>query len=195
MGTHRAASRPGPQSPLELRQVGLKGLTALPNASRRPGRTRKATQWGVVQDQACLCFPQEEVRLTRMYANVCVLTHRSHRQTHTHTHTNRGKCSSVAPFSQIQAWRASRRGSLQHLEGAARALCTPRAGQTSVNSLPQVPCAEPGGQAPSTPPGSGQTWAVPSSPPRSPATTEAHQHGVSAQVYFGKQRIEQRLRK
>lgn len=64
VGTHRAASSPGPQSPLELRQVGLKGLTALPNASRRPGRTRKATQWGVVQDQAC--FPQGEVHLTRM---------------------------------------------------------------------------------------------------------------------------------
>ena len=156
--THRAASSPGPQSPLQLRQVGLKGLAALPNALRRPGRTHKVTvchfgsRWDVVQDQACVYFPQEEVHFTRMYANVCILTHRSHRQTHTHMRTNRCKRSSVAPFSQIQARRASRRGSLQHLEGTERALCTPRAGQASKHSPPpHVPRAEPGGQAPCTP--------------------------------------------
>ena len=108
------------------------------------------SRWGVVQDQDCVYFPQEEGHFTHMYANVCILTHRSHRQTHTHMHTNRCKRSSVAPFSQIQARRASRRGSLQHLERTARALCTPRAGQASEYSLPHVPCAEPGGQVPCT---------------------------------------------
>ena len=82
--THRAASSPGPQSPLQLRQVGLKALAALPNALRRPGRTHKVTvchfgsRWDVVQDQACVYFPQEEVHFTRMYANVCILTPRVH---------------------------------------------------------------------------------------------------------------------
>lgn len=206
--THRAASSPGPQSPLELRQVGLKGLAALPIAFWWPGRTHKITfchflqqvgraapccSQSVVQDQACFYFPRRKC-ISHVHMQMCAYSH-GHMCKQTLTCTQTG-----ANAAQWLLFTNS--GSEGLLQGVASCILKVQRGLCACQGRGRHPCTAspislPQSLAarPHAPPGSGHTRAAHRNPPRPPAATEAHHHGVSAQVYFGKQRIEQRLRK
>lgn len=206
--THRAASSPGPQSPLELRQVGLKGLEALPIAFRRPGRTHKVTSChflqqvgraapccsqSVVQDQACLYFPRRKC-ISHAHMQMCARSH-GHICKHTLTCTQTGANAAQWLLFTNSGSEGLPQGVASCILKVQRGLCACQGRDrhpciASPVSLPQSLAARP-----HAPP-----WKRPHpgrapQPTRPPAATEAHHHGVSAQVYFGKQRIEQRLRK
>ena len=92
--THRAASSLGPQSPLQLRHVGLKGLAALPNALRRPRRTHKVTfchfwqQVGRGSGPGLCLFPPGG-RAFHTHVCKCVHTHTQVTQANTHSHAHK----------------------------------------------------------------------------------------------------------